>query len=317
MADYDHAVETHDLTRRFRSFTAVDRLTFRVRRGEIFGFLGPNGAGKSTAIRMLCGLLNASSGAAAVVGYDVLRRPEAVKQRIGYMSQRFSLYGDLTCWENLEFFASIYGLRGRERTARLREVLGLVGLAGQERRLAATLSGGNKQRLALGAAIAHRPELLFLDEPTAGVDPLARRGFWRILHDLSRAGLTVFATTHYMDEAEYCHRIGFFVRGRVLALGTPREIKRGRVEGHLVELFCTPVEEAAAVLAALPAVRSVATFGASLRALLAEEGAVDGVRGALENAGIQVEAIAPTQPTIEDVYVTLIGELDADVVHRA
>jgi ABC-2 type transport system ATP-binding protein len=317
MTDRSNTIETTDLTRRFGSYTAVDRLTFHVARGEVFGFLGPNGAGKSTTIRLLCGLLDPSDGCATVVGYDVRRSPEEVKQRIGYMSQRFSLYPDLTCWENLEFFASIYGLRGRRRTERLREVLELVGLSGRERSRAGTLSGGNKQRLALAAAMAHRPELLFLDEPTAGVDPMSRRNFWRIVHDLARSGLTVFATTHYMDEAEYCHRLGFFFRGHVLACGTPQEIKRDQIVGSLVELFCDPLPLALEVLATLPAATKVTPFGASLRVLLSDGEAVDRLRDALTAAGVRIHGLAPTQPTIEDVYVALMGDLDANVVYRA
>jgi ABC-2 type transport system ATP-binding protein len=317
MSETPNVIETIDLTRRFGNYTAVDRLTFHVARGEIFGFLGPNGAGKSTTIRLLCGLLDPSGGSASVVGFDVGRWPDEVKKRIGYMSQRFSLYPDLTCWENVEFFASIYGLRGRRRTERLREVLELVGLSGREKSRAGTLSGGNKQRLALAAAMAHRPELLFLDEPTAGVDPMSRRNFWRIVHDLALSGLTVFATTHYMDEAEYCHRLGFFFRGHVLACGTPHEIKKEQIPGCLVELFCDSVPRALEVLATLPGATKITPFGASLRVLLAEGEPVDRLREALTAAGVQIHGLALTQPTIEDVYVALIGDLDANLVYRA
>lgn len=311
-----NAIETVDLTRRFGDRVAVDRLTVQVRRAEIFGFLGPNGAGKSTTIRMLCGLLDPSAGSATVIGYDVRRSSEEIKRRIGYMSQRFSLYPDLTCWENLEFFASIYGLRGRARSERLREVLQLVGLPDRWRSLAGTLSGGNKQRLALGAAIAHQPELLFLDEPTAGVDPISRRSFWRIVHDLSQEGMTVFATTHYMDEAEYCHRLGFFFRGQILAQGTPREVKQDEIDGELVELFCTPAALALESVQSLSWVKKATPFGASLRVLLAEAGSTDDLRRALERAGVEVQGMARTLPIVEDVYVSLIGDLDANVVRR-
>jgi ABC-2 type transport system ATP-binding protein len=193
----------------------------------------------------------------------------------------------------------------------------MVGLIGREKSRAGTLSGGNKQRLALGAAIAHEPELLFLDEPTAGVDPMSRRNFWRIVHDLSQSGLTVFATTHYMDEAEYCHRLGFFFRGQVLAIGTPQEIKHDQIAGTMMELFCTPVALAMERLAELPGVKKVAPFGASLRVLLTDEQAVEGVREALAAAGVQVHGLVPTQPTVEDVYVSLIGDLDANVVYSS
>jgi ABC-2 type transport system ATP-binding protein len=314
MAHSGNAIETVNLTRRFADRTAVDRLTFHVARGELFGFLGPNGAGKSTTIRMLCGLLDPSDGEATVAGYDVRRGSEEIKKRIGYMSQRFSLYGDLTCWENLEFFASIYGLRGRRRTTRLREVLEQVGLEGRERSLTSTLSGGSLQRLALGVAIAHEPEILFLDEPTAGVDPVSRRNFWRIIHQLSQSGLTVFATTHYMDEAEYCHRIGFFFSGEVRALGTPREMKRDQIDGSFIELVCSPPMLALETLSVLPAVKRVTPFGASLRVLLSGAERVESVRAALTAVGIQIHSLSPSLPTIEDVYISLIGDRDANLV---
>jgi ABC-2 type transport system ATP-binding protein len=317
MPGYQNAIETVDLTRRFGAATVVDGLTFQVGRAEIFGFIGPNGAGKSTTIRMLCGLLDPSAGQATVVGYDVRRCPEEVKRRIGYMSQRFSLYGDLTCWENLQFFGSVYGLRGRRRTERVREALERVGLFEQRKKLARHLSGGNKQRLALASAIVHGPELLFLDEPTAGVDPLSRRNFWRMIHDLARSGLTVFVTTHYLDEAEYCHRLGFFFKGRLLAVGTPQEIKRESLRGHLLELWCMPTDTAQEVLARLPEVRSVTPRGASLRLLLADEGAVPSVREGLEAAGVTIQELSPAQPTIEDVYIAWMGDLDADLVRGA
>jgi len=218
------AVETHDLTRRFGSVIAVEKLTLRIATGEVFGLLGPNGSGKTTTIRMLCGLLEPSEGGASVAGIDVTVAPERIKQRIGYMSQKFGLYEDLTVAENLDFYAGIYGLTGAARRERLRQVIEFIGLGTRLGQLAAELSGGWKQRLALGCALLHRPPVLFLDEPTAGVDPAARRNFWRAIHELARQGTTVLVTTHYMDEAERCGRLAMLSGGRLIALGTPAEV---------------------------------------------------------------------------------------------
>ena len=218
------AVETHDLTRRFGSVTAVEKLTLRIATGEVFGLLGPNGSGKTTTIRMLCGLLEPSEGGASVAGIDVTVAPERIKQRIGYMSQKFGLYEDLTVAENLDFYAGIYGLTGAARRERLRQVIEFIGLGTRLGQLAAELSGGWKQRLALGCALLHQPPVLFLDEPTAGVDPAARRNFWRAIHELARQGTTVLVTTHYMDEAERCGRLAMLSGGHLIALGTPAEV---------------------------------------------------------------------------------------------
>ncbi|HKG94281.1 MAG TPA: ABC transporter ATP-binding protein [Gemmatimonadaceae bacterium] len=218
------AVETHALTRTFGALVAVDHLDLGIERGEVFGFLGPNGSGKTTTIRILCGLLRPTSGEATVVGYDVAREPELVRQSIGYMSQKFGLYEDLTVAENLDFYAAIYGLLGVERRERCAQLLDELGLTPRARQLVGTLSGGWKQRVALACATAHRPQMLFLDEPTAGVDPAARRTFWELIYDLAGGGMTVLVTTHYMDEAERCQRLAFLSRGRLIALGTPREI---------------------------------------------------------------------------------------------
>ncbi len=228
------AVETQELTRRFGAVTAVDRLSLRIEAGEVFGLLGPNGSGKTTTIRMLCGLLEPSAGTAVVAGIDVTVAPEQVKRRIGYMSQRFGLYEDLTVAENLDFYAGIYGLDGAARAARLAEVIGFLGLGARLGQLAAQLSGGWKQRLALGCALMHHPTVLFLDEPTAGVDPAARRNFWRTIHDLAGHGTTVIVTTHYMDEAERCGRLGMMSAGRLIALGSPAEVAQ-QVGGATLE----------------------------------------------------------------------------------
>jgi ABC-2 type transport system ATP-binding protein len=228
------AIETHDLTRRFGTLTAVRQLNLRIERGEIFGLLGPNGSGKTTTIRMLCGLLEPSEGSAMVAGIDVASFPEQIKQRIGYMSQRFGLYEDLTVTENLDFYAGIYGLHDEARTARLTAVIEFIGLSGRLRQLVGELSGGWKQRLALACALLHQPPVLFLDEPTAGVDPAARRNFWNAIHDLAHHGTTVLVTTHYMDEAERCARLAMMSGGRLIALGTPAEVA-AQVGGKTLE----------------------------------------------------------------------------------
>ncbi len=218
-------IETRDLSKVFGRFTAVDRVSFSIRRGEIFGFLGPNGAGKSTTIRMLCGLLSSSSGTAQVNGHDINREPELIREAIGYMSQKFSLYRDLTVAENIAFFGGIYGLQGARLRDRTATVMTLAGLTGQENHLTGTLSGALQQRLALGCAILHEPPILFLDEPTSGVDPVSRREFWDLIRGLSARGITILVTTHFMDEAEFCDRLGFINAGRLIALDTPARIK--------------------------------------------------------------------------------------------
>ena len=230
----DVAVDTRDLTRRFGAVTAVSELTLQILRGEVFGLLGPNGSGKTTTIRMLCGLLDPTSGSATVAGIDIRTAPERVKMQIGYMSQRFGLYEDLTVAENLEFYGGIYGLRGRTRGERSDEVIAFLGLGKRLEQLAGQLSGGWKQRLALGCALLHHPPVLFLDEPTAGVDPAARRNFWRTIHELARGGTTVLVTTHYMDEAERCDRLAMMSLGRLIALGTPAEVAQ-QVGGRTLE----------------------------------------------------------------------------------
>jgi ABC-2 type transport system ATP-binding protein len=219
------AVEVHDVVKKFGSFVAVDHVNLQVDAGEIFGFLGPNGAGKSTTIRMLCGLLTPTSGSATVAGFDVSSTPESVRQNIGYMSQKFSLYDDLTVEENIDFFSGIYGLSTDQRAERKEYVLAMSGLKERRGTMTRFLAGGWKQRLALGCAILHEPPVLFLDEPTSGVDPIARRDFWDLIYELSAAGKTIFVSTHYMDEAEYCHRLALMYRGRVIALGTPEQLK--------------------------------------------------------------------------------------------
>ena len=228
MTSTEVSVAVENLVKRFGSFTAVDHITFQAHKGEVFGFLGPNGSGKSTTIRILCGLLRPTSGRAQVAGHDVMVEPEAVRQKIGYMSQKFSLYGDLTVMENLRFYGGLYSVTGRRLKERIAWALRMAGLEGRESSLTATLSGGWKQRLALGCAVLHRPPIVFLDEPTSGVDPLSRRQFWELIQEMAGEGVTVFVSTHYMDEAEYCNRLALLIRGRIIASGTPTELKLGR-----------------------------------------------------------------------------------------
>ncbi len=237
------AVETRDLVKRFGDFHAVDHVSLEVRQGEIFGFLGPNGAGKSTTIRILCGLLAPTSGSALVGGFDVAKQAENVKQNIGYMSQKFSLYDDLTVEENLEFFAGVYGVPRARRAAREDYVLKMAGLEEKRDTMTRLLAGGWKQRLALGCAILHEPPILFLDEPTSGVDPIARRTFWDLIYQLAESGNTIFVSTHYMEEAEYCHRLALMYRGKVIALGTPAELKSGMQVKTMEDVFLTAIEK--------------------------------------------------------------------------
>ncbi|HSB14316.1 MAG TPA: ABC transporter ATP-binding protein [Bryobacteraceae bacterium] len=243
MSNNGWAVEVDRLVKRFGKFVAVDHITFQVRRGEIFGFLGPNGAGKSTAIRILCGLLQPSEGLARVGGIDVSKDPETIRRNIGYMSQKFSLYDDLTVEENIEFFGGVYGVPEEQLAARRDHVLEMAGLTEQHAMMTRLLPGGWKQRLALGCAILHEPPILFLDEPTSGVDPIARREFWELIYRLSAAGHTVFVTTHYMEEAEYCHRLALMYRGKIIALGAPAELKRSAAKPTMEEVFVSMIEE--------------------------------------------------------------------------
>ncbi len=294
------------LTRRFGDFTAVDQVTFEVARGEIFGYLGANGAGKSTTIRMLTGLLAPTGGRGVVAGHDVAGEPEAVKASIGYMSQKFSLYLDLPVRENLLFFGGAYGLSGRALRARADAVLELTGLGELQAAVTGSLPGGIRQRLALACAVLHQPEVVFLDEPTAGVDPVARRAFWRLIRDLAREGTTVFVTTHYLDEAEYCRRIGLMVDGRLVALDTPAELKRAWVPERVLLARGRGVSAAGAALAARPGVRAVEPFGSGLH-LRVEPAAwsAEAVRSALRAAGAEDAEVEETEATLEDVFLAV------------
>jgi ABC-2 type transport system ATP-binding protein len=307
----DAIIHTEHLSRRFGDLVAVRDVSLDVRRGEIFGVLGPNGAGKSTTIRMLCGILDPSGGRGTVVGHDIARDAERIKERIGYMTQRFSLYEDLTVSENLSFYAGIYGVAFGRQRARVNEVLERAGLGARRGQLAGTLSGGWKQRVALACATIHEPPLLFLDEPTAGVDPVSRREFWQQIHDLSAAGTTALLTTHYMDEAERCHRLAFIFRGELLDVGTPDEIvdRRGL---RVAELDVSRASEAAAVLRAIADVEEVAHFGHTLR--FAAHGGGDPValaRRTLAEAGVAIDGARELRATVEDAFVAMVRRDEA------
>jgi len=280
-------------------------VTFEIRRGEIFGFLGPNGAGKTTTIRVLLGLLRPTSGRASVLGYDVVRQPEEIRKHIGYMSQRFSLYQDLTVSENLDFYGRTYGVRGERLRERKQFAIGMAGLEGRERELTRNLSGGWKQRLALGAAILHEPEMLFLDEPTAGVDPISRRTFWDLLYRLAEGGTTVFVTTHYMDEAEHCQALAFIHGGRIIAQGSPEEIKLHKMQGQVLEIDCTQPDVAISLLRDMGLFEEVALYGALIHVVA--EGVAEHkprIAQALAEASVQVHTMDVIAPSLEDVFIS-------------
>lgn len=301
------SIVVDNLCKRFGSFQALDGVSFDVGRGEIMGFLGPNGAGKSTLIRVLCGLLRPTSGRAVVAGIDITADPEAVRRRIGYMSQKFSLYGDLSVVENLRFFGGIYGVAPDRIDERIRFALEMADLQGRETTLVSALAGGWKQRLALACAILHKPAILFLDEPTSGVDPSSRRRFWNLIHSLSADGVSVLVSTHYMDEAEYCMRVAMIERGRLIALGAPHELKQQSIGGELVELECENIGEAIELVAHVPGVRDVAVFGNTLHLLVdnAEQTAAAACARLAEN-GLPGARARPIAPTMEDMFVHLV-----------
>jgi ABC-2 type transport system ATP-binding protein len=301
------AVTLVDLVKRFGDFVAVDRVSLEVKQGEIFGFLGPNGAGKSTTIRILCGLLTPTSGSATVGGFDVATQSEEIKRSIGYMSQKFSLYDDLSVDENIEFFGGVYGVTPEDMPARREYVLKMAGLEDKCTTMTRLLAGGWKQRLALGCAILHDPPILFLDEPTSGVDPIARRSFWDLIYQLSAAGRTIFVTTHYMDEAEYCHRIALMYRGKTIALGSPDELKASLGEGHLLSLETSDLLGSMTALQGRPGIADVAVFGGGLHVTVErDEAAIPEIRAALGAAGIEVTSLKSITPSMEDVFVSLI-----------
>ena len=305
----DPIIDVSHLTKKFGEFTAVDEVSFRVSEGEIFGYLGANGAGKSTTIRMLCGLLKPTSGKASVARVDVRKNPTEVKRRIGYMSQKFSLYLDLTVEENLSFFAGVYRLRGKRRRSRIEAALELSGLTARRSQLTGSLPGGVRQRLALASALLHEPEILYLDEPTAGVDPVSRREFWRVIRRLANEGTTLFVTTHHLDEAEYCGRVGLMVDGRLVALDTPNELKSKHVPGTIHAVTGASKGALTEALKKLSGVLSVRTFGAGTHVRV--EGPMSDpqkMQAALHcEPGLENTSVEPAEATLEDVFLELVG----------
>lgn len=301
----EKTVEAIHLSKLFGDFTAVDQVSFEIPRGEIFGLLGPNGAGKTTTIRMLCGILTPTSGEARVMGYDVAHQPEEVKRRIGYMSQKFALYNDLTVYENLDFYANLYGVPRDKVKARIAELIDMAGLYDHKRQLTSDLSGAWRQRLALACALVHEPPMLFLDEPTAGVDPVSRREFWETIYNLAGKGVSVLATTHYMDEAEFCNVIGMMYRSRLIAVNNPDSLKE-EMKGVLFEVVCSDPARGEQIIKDLPMTRDVAVNGILLHVL------VDSVKNgcdlekALQSGGVPVDRIEHILPSLEDVFVSLV-----------
>lgn len=300
------SVAVTDLVKKFGDFVAVDNISLEARKGEIFGFLGANGAGKSTTIRMLCGLLQPTSGKALVGGFDVATQAEEVRQSIGYMSQKFSLYNDLTISENLNFFAGMYSVNRSELKKRLGWAIDMAGLRGREDTLTGTLAAGWKQRLALGCAVLHRPPIVFLDEPTSGVDPISRRQFWNMIHQMASEGVTVFVTTHYMDEAEYCNRLVLIHRGRIIASGSPLELKQKHMSGDLLLVECDYIGKALELLQTAPGVEDAAIFGNALHLVVVKVSeTISEVTEYLSHYGITVSKIEVIRPSLEDVFVSL------------
>jgi ABC-2 type transport system ATP-binding protein len=302
------AIQTENLTKNFASVVVVNRLNLGVKRGEVFGLVGPDGAGKTTVMRIFSGLLPPTAGEAWVLGHPVTREAEPLKERIGYMSQRFALYGDLTVRENIDFYADLYAVPKKERGPRMERLLGFSNLVPFKNRLAQNLSGGMKQKLGLACALVHTPEVLFLDEPTNGVDPVSRRDFWRILYDLLKEGVTIFVSTAYLDEAERCHRIGLMHRGNLLSVGTPDEIK-GLLKGEVWEVRCEQRMKVRQVLQNFPGVRSAGIFGDRVHAVLEEAEKSGQMETLLRERGFKVFSLRKIAPSLEDVFVsTLTGE---------
>ncbi len=303
------AIDVKDLTKRFGAFTAVDAISFTVSAGEIFGFLGANGSGKSTTIRMLCGLLQSTSGTATVAGFDINRQPDDIKKNIGYMSQKFSLYDDLTCTENIRFWGGIYGLTDKKIEARLKWAISIAGLEGRENTLPRDLPGGFKQRLALGCAMLHEPKVVFLDEPTGGVDPIMRRRFWDLIRQLADQGTTIFVTTHYLDEAEYCNHIRLIHAGRIIAGGTPEELKTHSLKSPVFEVETDRVIDAMAALDEDKRIDETSVFGSFLHVSISKDRDAKAIISeVLQKRGIAERHIEPIVPSLEDVFIHLIDD---------
>ncbi|HUS69715.1 MAG TPA: ABC transporter ATP-binding protein [Anaerolineae bacterium] len=307
----EYSVIVEGLTKKFGEFTAVDHVDFQIKTGEIFGFLGPNGSGKTTTIRILLGLLRPTEGRGTVLGYDIVKQAEEIRKRIGYMSQQFSLYNDLTVAENLNFYGGTYGVTGARLRQRKEYILEMANLRGREREMTKNLSGGWKQRLALGTAIIHEPEMLFLDEPTAGVDPISRRAFWDLLYELSEGGTTIFVTTHYMDEAEHCQSLAFIHLGRIVARGTPQEIKEKIMKGQVMEIDCLNPDLALSTLRDSSLFDEVALYGALIHVVGEDlESHRPAVERLLQEKGIEIRTMDIIAPSLEDVFISSIKEED-------
>ena len=312
MDTYPHPIEVRDLTKTFGTFVAVDHVSFTVNQGEVYGWLGPNGAGKTTTIRMLLGLLKPSGGEARVLGYNPAVETKKMQAQVGYMSQLFTLYNDLTASENIRFYGQAYGLKRQELRRRHDEIIAMAGLQGRGQELTRNLSGGWKQRLALGCAIVHKPRVVFLDEPTAGVDPISRREFWGLIYAMAKEGVTVLVTTHYMDEAELCQRVGFLSKGRLIALDTPDQLKRTQMHGHVLEIDCANSERAARVLrqakeSGLIPFDEIALYGAQIHAVVPDATTFrEPVWKLLADGGIDVRAVEWIAPTLEDVFISSV-----------
>lgn len=307
------AVEVENLEKRFGDFTAVNKINFEVRQGEIYGFLGPNGAGKSTTIRMLCGIISPTSGKGRVGGYDIIREQHKIKENIGYMSQKFSLYDDLTVEENIDFYSGIYKIPAKLRKERTEEVIRMADIEGFRNRLTRTISGGWKQRLALGCALLHHPKIIFLDEPTSGVDPITRSNFWNIIKGLAAQGVTVFVTTHYMDEAENCDRMVLIYKGNIIAMGTPMEMKTEQMKQDVLEIVIDHSEEWADKIKLLDGVKEAALFGVNIHAVVYDtQKATLAIKNLFEQASVKKYAINKILPSLEDVFVSSIETYDEE-----
>ena len=305
------SLSTEKLTKRFDHFTAVEDVSFVVRRGEIFGLLGPNGAGKTTTIRILLGLLIPTSGKAAVLGYDVVKEAEAIRKRVGYVSQKFSLYPDLTAAENFNFYGGVYGVSSKLLVERRESIFGIVGLSGQDEERVSGLAGGSRQRLALACALAHQPEFLFLDEPTAGVDPISRRALWDLIYDLAERGTSILVTTHYMDEAENCHRLAFIYQGRLVAEGTPTEMKSQQMPAQVVEIDCDNIDSALTALRESKYFDEVALYGSLIHAIGLQAGErLSETIQLLRSKGIAIRTAEVIVPSLEDVFIARLRSED-------
>jgi len=309
----DIAVSVKDLEKKFGDFTAVNKINFTVRKGEVFGFLGPNGAGKSTTIRMLCGIILPTSGSGSVGGFDIIKEQHKIKENIGYMSQKFSLYNDLTIEENVNFYSGIYKIPPKDKKERFNQTIRTAGLEGMETRLTSTLSGGWKQRLALGCALIHRPKIIFLDEPTSGVDPITRGNFWGVIKMLASEGVTVFVTTHYMDEAENCNRMVLIYHGTIIAMGTPEEMKNERMKNEVLEINLPDSQDWLEKITKIEGVKEAALFGANIHAVVYDSSkAIPLIEESLKKESLTNFSVNKILPSLEDVFVSSIEEYDRE-----